>query len=249
MSRVPEELVVKGQYWTKPWNPIRVKGGGFHCTKISPGCKNCWAESMNLRGGGKPYDNKEYEYEIAPGASNIVKMKNEVVAVQWMGDLFHQDIPDLYIQEVWRMLHSYDSNTYLVLTKRIERFLALAKKYCWAGFDHVFIGVSVESPEYLYRLEKLMEWPGKKFLALAPYLAGIDFIVGGMSQTLMDLECVIIECESGVKRRTGASDFELERTLVDCESRVPIFLKQWEIDGVLTKMPRFLSGTRSKLAW
>lgn len=291
---IPKNLIERGQYWTEPWNPIRVKGGGFHCTKISPGCKNCWAESMNLRGGGKPYDGKEYEYEIAPGAKNIYKMKNEVVAVQWMSDLFHQDYPTDLIRAAWHDMNEVNDNIYLVLTKRIERFLSLAQWLCWTNSDHIYVGVSVESPGCLYRLEELMKWPGKKFVSIEPCLGAVDLSEHLTVMTCPDcgvvpvkywtsqktcgrcmeqkhlgsagqapplirdprsaLDQVIIGCESGAGRRQPPLMRNLLTMTSQCkDAGVPVFVKQWDIGGIVQKMPIFNGGVHGvmwdELVW
>ena len=245
MSRVPEELKTKGQYWTRPWNPIRVEGGGFHCTKISPGCANCWAETMNLRGGGKPYDSREYRYELAPGFEKISKMRNEVVAVQWMSDLFHQDYPNILVREVLHTLNMFNSNIYLILTKRVDRFLWLAQQCNWTGSEHIFVGVTVESPKYLYRLENLMKWPGKKFLSIEPCLDAVYL----STDQLQAFKQIIIGCESGAKRRQPPHNPILREMIRQCEAAdVPVFVKQWEIDGVIAKMP-ILNGGVNGIRW
>lgn len=114
------------KYWDKALNPIQTvikgkNGRGYHCTKISPGCRNCWAEIMNMRFGNKlPFDGTHLEFELNEKAlyAPICDKKPHVYAMQWMGDLFHEDVPDKFRNKAYGMMALCPQHTFLALTKR-----------------------------------------------------------------------------------------------------------------------------------
>lgn len=80
-----------GKFWQKAWNPLHVKGGGFFCTKTSPGCQLCWSEALNKRfGNGLPFDNRQVEFELDQRIleAPLHWKKPRVIAIFWLGDLF-----------------------------------------------------------------------------------------------------------------------------------------------------------------
>ncbi|HAX98972.1 MAG TPA: hypothetical protein DCY12_08850 [Candidatus Atribacteria bacterium] len=115
-----------GLFWNKSWNPVKAKGGGFFCTKISPGCQNCWSEALNLRfGNGLPFDNRQVEFELD---QRILEApfhwrKPRIVAVQWLGDLFHEQIPYKFKKQIIEVIDWSTKHTFLILTKRPQRML------------------------------------------------------------------------------------------------------------------------------
>lgn len=127
-----------------PWcdetiNPIKVKGGGYHCTKVSPGCDNCYAERTNCNkfmniGNYQPFDGQKVEFEL----DEVVLEKPlhwkrpRKIFVQSMGDLFHPDIPDEYISKVWDAMWAAQQHIFLILTKRPERMLAFIRENAYA---------------------------------------------------------------------------------------------------------------------
>lgn len=139
------------EYLTKSWNPIQTKikgpsGNGYHCTHVSKGCHNCWAEEMNNRFGNKhPFNTKKFEYEIKKSELNkpFSWCKPQRVGVQFMGDLFHEDISFELVNEVFDVMctdlvrkckhdgceltedcfKSVIKHDYFILTKRPERIL------------------------------------------------------------------------------------------------------------------------------
>lgn len=114
------------------WNPIQDKrkgssGRGYHCTKCSPGCVYCWAETMNKRfGNGLPFDNSSVEFEIVEKTLDMPLRwrKPRTIGVQLMGDLFHEYVPFEYIRRVEDIIESTPQHTYIILTKRPDRMLA-----------------------------------------------------------------------------------------------------------------------------
>jgi protein gp37 len=116
----------KIEWATHTVNPIRVKGPGkvwkygYHCTKVSPGCTNCYSERLNImRGTGLPYDNRKVEFYLDLSQfDELPKTKSSMVFIQSMGDLFHENISWNFIYKVFERMLIIDHHTYIVLTKR-----------------------------------------------------------------------------------------------------------------------------------
>lgn len=142
-----------GEYWDSGWNPIKAAGGGFHCTKCSPGCLNCWAENINIkRMGGRPYDGTKTEFVLDEKTMQWPTSwgKERTIFVCHLCDLFHEDIPDSMIERVFQAMELADWHKYLVLTKRPERlehFLAENRYPVFTGYpgprEHIWIGTTV----------------------------------------------------------------------------------------------------------
>ena len=174
--------------WTEAtWNPVT------GCTKVSPGCKHCYAERVarRLQAMGQPNYVNGFDLTLHEHALDIpLKWKRpRMVFVNSMSDLFHEDVPDEFIFRVFEAMHAADWHTYQILTKRSERLLSLDSALRWA--PHIWMGVSVESADYEWRIDHLRQTTAAvKFLSLVPLLAppseldltGIDWvIVGGES--------------------------------------------------------------------
>ena len=179
--------------WTDAtWNPMR------GCTKISPGCTHCYAETFaeRFRGvAGHPYE-QGFDLRLVPEKlmEPLKWAAPKTVFVNSMSDLFHEGVPDAYIEQVVRVMEVADWHTYQVLTKRASRLsemlsgpLAFA-----AELGHIWWGVSVENRKHgLPRIDELREAPAAiRFLSIEPLLedlgrinlSGIDWaIVGGES--------------------------------------------------------------------
>ncbi|HEX3375283.1 MAG TPA: phage Gp37/Gp68 family protein [Candidatus Acidoferrales bacterium] len=179
--------------WTDAtWNPIR------GCTKISDGCKHCYAETFaeRFRGvKGHPYE-QGFDLRLVPGKlAEPLRWKNpKMIFVNSMSDLFHEDVPDEYIAAVVRVMVAANWHTYQVLTKRSDRLRELLNTSLQfaAREKHIWWGVSVENKKYgLPRIEDLQNAQvAMRFLSIEPLLedlgtvnfAGIDWaIIGGES--------------------------------------------------------------------
>lgn len=131
----------KIEWAEETWNPIRtINGPGYHCTKVSEGCQNCYAEKFNKRfGNGQPFDNSEGSFYLFKDCLEkpLHWKKPRKIFVQSMGDLFHEDVPDEFIAKVWDVMWKCSQHTFLVLTKRPERMKkwveenAYAKHFGW----------------------------------------------------------------------------------------------------------------------
>lgn len=205
--------------WTEmTWNPVT------GCTKISAGCKFCYAERMSKRlqaMGVEQYKNG-FKVALAPKmlALPYTWKKSKIVFVNSMSDLFHPDVPLEYIQRVFEVMNNTPQHTYQVLTKRAERLNELAPKLTWT--ENIWMGVSVEQEKVSFRIPLLIDTPAKtKFLSVEPligplknlYLEGIDWvIVGG---------------ESGPKARPMKKEW-VDFVHKECvKHQVPFFFKQW----------------------
>jgi protein gp37 len=210
--------------WTDAtWNPIR------GCTKVSPGCAHCYAETFAERFRGVPgHPYKEgFDLRLVPEklAEPLRWAAPRTVFVNSMSDLFHRDVPDDYIEAVVRVMRQANWHTYQVLTKRSERMrhLLLTKLCDAADEPHIWWGVSVENQRHgLPRIEHLRSAPARmRFLSIEPLLEDLGRIV------LSDIDWVILGGESGHGARP--MDAKWCRSLRDqCRSAsVPFFFKQW----------------------
>ncbi len=210
--------------WTEAtWNPVR------GCTKISPGCKHCYAETFaeRFRGvPGHPYE-KGFDLRLVPEKLNepLLWSKPKMVFVNSMSDLFHVEIPDEYIEAVARVMKSASWHTFQVLTKRSERLqqLLAGKLRFAAELPNVWWGVSVENRKHgIPRIEHLRQIDCTvRFLSIEPLLEDIGEV------DLTGIDWVIVGGESG----PGARKLELkwvESILNQCRrTEVPFFFKQW----------------------
>ncbi|MCA8910464.1 MAG: phage Gp37/Gp68 family protein, partial [Planctomycetes bacterium] len=210
--------------WTDAtWNPVR------GCTKISPGCKHCYAETFAERFRGVPGHPFEFGFDLrlVPHklADPIRWSKPKRIFVNSMSDLFHDDVPDKYIEQVANVMLAADWHTYQVLTKRSRRLSRLLRGPLKgaAKADHIWWGVSVEDRKFgLPRIDDLRRArPSTAFLSVEPLLEDIGSI------DLTSIHWVIVGGESGPGARP--MDPEWVRTIRDqCrEQDVPFFFKQW----------------------
>ncbi len=210
--------------WTEAtWNPVR------GCTKISPGCQHCYAETFAERFRGvraHPYE-RGFDLRLVPEKLNepLFWSQPKMVFVNSMSDLFHVDVPDEYIEAVARVMKAASWHTFQVLTKRSARLrdLLCGRIRFASELRNVWWGVSVEDRKYgLPRIEHLREIDCEvRFLSIEPLLEDIGEI------NLARIDWVIVGGESG----PGARKMELQwvnRILRQCRrSSVPFFFKQW----------------------
>lgn len=171
-----------GKYWDLSWNPLKVKGGGFHCTKCSPGCDNCWAEGMSTRfHKGLPYDDRPVEYVLDEKVLEQPLHRKEptVYFVCDLCDLFHEQVPVELIEEIiWTMI-KWRQHKYLILTKRPKRAIQFLKDHQGIAANlqdskHIFPGLTICNQAELYKVEQFLQIPGKKWLSIEPCLGDID---------------------------------------------------------------------------
>jgi len=174
-----------GIEWTDAtWNPT------VGCTKVSPGCDHCYAECLTHR-FAKTYPNG-FTLTLRPEALDLPRRwrRPRLVFVNSMSDLFHRDVPDDYLRQVFDVMAACPQHRFQVLTKRAERLARVAHRLPWP--PNVWIGVSVETRDYLWRVDYLRSVPAAlRFVSAEPLLGslaslnldGIDWLIaGGESQ-------------------------------------------------------------------
>ncbi len=205
--------------WTQTtWNPVT------GCTKVSPGCRNCYAECMarRLRAmGSKNYANgfKLTVHEHVLGAPLQWKRPMRVF-VNSMSDLFHEDVPLEFIRQVFEVMRQSRHHDFQVLTKRAERLSALNSSLPWP--NNVWMGVTVETADYRFRIDHLRRTGARiKFLSLEPLLGPIP------SLDLQSIDWVIVGGESGPRARPISQEWVSGIRDQCLTARVPFFFKQW----------------------
>lgn len=205
--------------WTDAtWNPVR------GCTKISPGCKHCYAERFaeRFRGvKGHPFE-RGFDLRLIPAkvAEPLSWRKPQRIFVNSMSDLFHDNVPTEYIQSVFDVMNQADWHQYQVLTKRAERLEELSDKLPWA--PHIWMGVSVESKDYLWRIDHLRRTKAHiKFLSIEPLLGPLGKI------NLRGIDWVIVGGESGPGARSMNAEWVTEIKDQCVRAGGAFFFKQW----------------------
>ena len=205
--------------WTEAtWNPVT------GCTKISSGCKNCYAERMTRRLQAMGQPNYASGFNVKTHRKVLALplrwKKSRRVFVNSMSDLFHEDVPVEFILEVFRIMRMAPQHTFQVLTKRSGNLRNLNQIICWP--DNVWMGVTVENNDYLFRTEDLRNTAAKvKFISFEPMLGRISKI------DLQGIDWVIVGGESGPKARP-MSPVWVEEIRDQClKVKTPFFFKQW----------------------
>jgi protein gp37 len=205
------------------WNPVR------GCTKISPGCTHCYAETFaeRFRGvAGHPYE-QGFDLRLVPEklAEPLHWQKPKMVFVNSMSDLFHKDVPDDYVCAVVRVMRLARWHTYQVLTKRSERLRDLLQTLLVeaAGERHIWWGVSVENRRHgLPRIDHLRAAPAAvRFLSIEPLLEDLGEI------NLEGIHWVIVGGESGAGARPMEKEWVLSIRDQCQRAKVAFFFKQW----------------------
>jgi protein gp37 len=210
--------------WTDTtWNPLR------GCTKISPGCKHCYAETFaeRFRGiPGHPYE-QGFDLRLVPEklSEPFLWASPRIVFVNSMSDLFQPGVPDAYIEDVVRVMVEANWHTYQVLTKRSERLqdLLSTKLRFATNHRHIWWGVSVEDKRYgLPRVEHLRAMPAAvKFLSIEPLLEDLgQFEISG-------IDWAIVGGESGIGARPMQKRWVQDIHKICRRDQVAFFFKQW----------------------
>ena len=205
--------------WTGyTWNPVT------GCDKVSPGCKNCYADRMAKRLRAMEVDKYRNGFELTLHDDIVEEplkwKKPRLVFVNSMSDLFHEDIPLGFIRRVFDVMRQADRHTFQVLTKRSERLVKLNSLLDWP--PNVWMGVSVENDKYVYRVDHLRSTGAKiKFLSLEPLLGPIP------SLNVHGIEWIIVGGESGPRARPMQEAWVLEIRDKCLEAKVAFFFKQW----------------------
>lgn len=205
--------------WTQmTWNPTT------GCTKLSQGCKFCYAEIMSRRlqlmGVDKYKDN--FKVRIHPKTLKIpyTWKKSKVVFVNSMSDLFHEKVPESYIKKVFKVMNENPQHIFQVLTKRAERLFAIEEQLNWT--PNIWMGVSVEEKKVESRIDFLRNTHAAiKFLSLEPLIDALPNL------NLHNIDWVIVGGESGHRPRKMEKDWVIDIKNQCEKSKVSFFFKQW----------------------
>lgn len=217
-----------GIEWTEAtWNPTT------GCDQVSPGCDNCYALTLSKR--LKAMGSKKYQLDgdpctSGPGFKLTVHEDSLDVPRRWtaprlifvnsMSDLFHNDVPIAFIRQVFDVIRETPQHTYQMLTKRSKRLARIADQLDWPS--NLWMGVSVETDRYLFRIDHLRNVPAAvRFVSAEPLLGALGDI------DLDGIHWVIAGGESGPHSRPVEQDWVTE--LRDCcaDAEVAFFFKQW----------------------
>jgi protein gp37 len=208
-----------GIEWTEAtWNPLT------GCDKISPGCTNCYAERMSLRlrlMGQRNYRNG-FDLTLHDHALEIPLhwKKPQRIFVNSMSDLFHKDVPADFIQKVFATMRQATWHRFQILTKRADRLAELSPTIDWPA--NVWMGVSVESADYTWRIDRLRETGAAvRFLSIEPLLGPIPRL------DLRNIHWAIVGGESGPGARPMHEEWVLDIRDQCQRAKVPFFFKQW----------------------
>lgn len=206
--------------WTEmTWNPTT------GCTKVSSGCKYCYAEIMTRR--LKAMGQKKYEYGF-----NTIKMHSETLSIPYswkspkivfvnsMSDLFHSDVTIEFIKDVFEVMNDNPQHIFQVLTKRADRLYEIHEELKWS--NNIWMGVTVENADVINRIDYLRKTKAKiKFLSLEPLLSPLPNL------NLNNINWVIVGGESGSKPRAMEENWVID-IQQQCQSlNIPFFFKQW----------------------
>lgn len=205
--------------WTEStWNPLT------GCTKISPGCKHCYAERMahRLKAMGQANYVNGFNMTLHEDALELPLhwKKPQTIFVNSMSDMFHKSVPVEFIRRAFDVMQRAHWHRFQILTKRSDRLLELSTSLTWA--ENIWMGVSVENQDYAFRIDHLRDTGAKtKFLSLEPLLGPLSRL------KLKGMDWVIVGGESG----PGARVMKLE-WVVDIRNQcqkmdIPFFFKQW----------------------
>jgi len=206
--------------WTEQtWNPVT------GCTKISPGCQNCYAERMAFRlkaMGVKGYENG-FDLTLQPHRilEPLHRNKPTIYFVNSMSDLFHEKIPDSYIYEIFEVIRKVPQHTFQILTKRAERMEQFLKSY--ETPRNAWLGVTVENQRHgVPRINRLRHTNAYvKFISMEPLLEGLGDL------DLSNIQWVIVGGESGPKARLMKPEW-VKNIKQQCEQyNASFFFKQW----------------------
>jgi len=205
--------------WTdSTWNPVT------GCTKVSPGCAHCYAETFAERWRGIPGHPYEQGFDLRLWPDRLATplrwRKPRTVFVNSMSDLFHEAVPLPFIHQVFDVMAAASWHTFQILTKRADRLLELAPHLTWPR--NVWMGVSVETNDYLWRIDRLREVPATvRFVSAEPLLGPIRTV------NLEKIDWLIVGGESGPGARPMAASWVRSLREQCAQAKVPFFFKQW----------------------
>ena len=212
--------------WTnETWNPVT------GCSPISPGCHNCYAKNMTNRLKGRCGYHHTDPFKITLHKDKFSKpstfKKPRKVFVCSMGDLFHKDVPDAWIDAVMKVTSMVPQHTYLILTKRPERMFTyitnIVKTYNITIPNNLWFGVTAENQEMAdYRIPFLLDLPVEnKFVSIEPMLGPVN-----IASYISKLDWIIVGGETGKKARYMDPGWAVAVKNLCLQNAVPFFFKQ-----------------------
>jgi len=217
-----------GISWTdSTWNPSTGCSRAIVDGEISEGCRNCYVEKMaeRLRRMGVRKFRDGFRFTLHSDALDLPLRwrRPRFIFVDSMSDLFHEAMPDEFLERCFKVMEEADQHTYQVLTKRPQRMLDFIRRRRHGEVpDHVWLGVSVELERYLWRLDILREVPARiRFVSFEPLLGPMGRV------DLTGISWVIVGGESGPAHRPMAAGWVRELRDQSVEQGVPFFFKQW----------------------
>ena len=205
--------------WTEAtWNPVT------GCTKISEGCKYCYAErlSIRLKSMKNPRYINGFDVTLHDNLLDIPLnwIKPRMIFVNSMSDLFHEKVPLEFIEKVFDIILRARHHKFQILTKRSERLKELASKLVWPA--NLWMGVTVELEEYSYRINHLKETPAKiKFISFEPLLGSFKKL------DIEGVDWIIVGGESGPNSRMMKKEWVIAIKDQALKIGLPFFFKQW----------------------
>lgn len=205
--------------WTNAtWNPIT------GCNPCSIGCEFCYAKKLAKRLQAMKNPRYKNGFNVTCHADLIdlpLKWKKpRMIFVNSMSDIFHEEVSDEFILQLFETMRKADWHTFQVLTKRPERLQTLGKQLIWT--DNIWFGVTIEAQKYIKRLDWLRKSKAHtKFISFEPLLSEIKDI------TLDGIDWIIVGGESGPGSRPLKKEWALSLRDLAITSKVPFFFKQW----------------------
>lgn len=205
--------------WTEyTWNPIT------GCTKVSPGCRNCYAERMAVRLQAMGQPNYVNGFQVTTHERSLGLplgwSKSQTIFVNSMSDLFHEAVPEEFILRTFEIMRRANWHRFQILTKRSGRLLELDPILPWAA--NIWMGVSIENSDYAFRIDDLRKTgAATKFLSLEPLLGPLPDL------DLQGIDWVIVGGESGLRARPMDPSWVVDIRDQCREAGVPFFFKQW----------------------
>ncbi len=205
--------------WTDiTWNPVT------GCTKLSDGCKNCYAARMAIRLKAMGNDRYKNGFKVTLQhdliSTPLSWKKPKRIFVNSMSDLFHENVPLSFIKDVFSTMEKASWHTFQIVTKRSERLINIANKINWPS--NVWMGVTVESQKYKHRINDLRQTPAHtKFISIEPLLSLLPQL------SLRGIDWIIVGGESGYGARPMKEEWALKIKQQCLKNSIPFFFKQW----------------------
>lgn len=205
--------------WTESsWNPVT------GCSPVSAGCQHCYAArfAKRLQAMGNPRYRNAFNVTVHDDliSAPLSWKKPQMVFVNSMSDLFHDDVPDDIIKQIFNTMNLALIHTFQILTKRAERLARLAPELQWS--NNIWMGVSIENTAAIYRADLLKQTEAHiKFISAEPLLSSL----GGLN--LSGIDWLIVGGESGPGSRPMLEEWVLELRNMAGENDVAFFFKQW----------------------